>query len=177
MQKQSKERAEVRVKTERETGEICLWGPLALCKNIMPVLCTLQIWFWEKGLLFCGLMINKAKTLRWPMTYLYAWWVCFWLAFFSTNNLTILIKEWWNFTKMFCCFLVGIKTFEILAYILNHIFKKNVHNFANPTTHFPLTSANKPQGSKVLYLQVWSQSWPYKLLHKMLVKFNLKMLC
>ena len=32
--------------------------------------------------------------------------------------------------------------------------------------HFSLTSANKPQSSLVIYLQIWSQSWPYNSLHK-----------
>ena len=32
--------------------------------------------------------------------------------------------------------------------------KKNVNNFATPKTDFSLTSAIKPQGSLVLYLQV-----------------------
>ena len=51
-------------------------------------------------------------------------------------------------------FFVDIKTFEISAYNENRIFKKNVNNRRNQTTDFSLTSANKPQSSLVLHLQV-----------------------
>ena len=38
--------------------------------------------------------------------------------------------------------------------------------FRNLKTDFSLTLANKPRSSLVLYLQVWSQSWPYNSLQK-----------
>ena len=38
----------------------------------------------------------------------------------------ILIKEWSNFKKLLFMFFVGIKRFEISAYVENHIFTKNV---------------------------------------------------
>ena len=44
--------------------------------------------------------------------------------------------------------------------------KKYIKWLWNPTTDFSLTSANKPQSSLVIYLQIWSQSWPYNSLHK-----------
>ena len=47
---------------------------------------------------------------------------------------------------------------------------------SNSYDRFFPTSAIMPQSSQVLYLQVWSQSWPCNSLHRMLVKFNLKML-
>ena len=46
-------------------------------------------------------------------------------------------------------FLVGIKKFEILAYV-----KKKCQKRGNSKTDFSLTSANKPQSSLVSYLQV-----------------------
>ena len=46
-----------------------------------------------------------------------------------------------------------------------HFYKKCQY-FRNPKTDFSLTSANKPQTSLVLYLQVWSQSWPKNSMHK-----------
>ena len=52
-------------------------------------------------------------------------------------------------------------------YLKPHLWKQ----IRNSLAYFPLTSANKPQTSLVLYLQVWRQS-----LHKMLVKFNVKMI-
>ena len=55
---------------------------------------------------------------------------------------------------VFVFFFVDIKTFEISAYNENRIFKKNVNNRRNQTTDFSLTSANKPQSSLVLHLQV-----------------------
>ena len=60
---------------------------------------------------------------------------------------------------------------------LHFFFTKNANNFKILWQIFSLTWAVTPQSSHVLYLQVWNQSWPWNLLHRMLVKFNLKILC
>ena len=51
-------------------------------------------------------------------------------------------------------FLVGIKTFEMSVYIQNLIFYEKCKYLRNPTTDFSQNSANKPQSSLVLYLQI-----------------------
>ena len=77
----------------------------------------------------------------------------------------VLNKERWNFKKMLFNFLVSIKTFEISAYIFNRIFTKNVNDFKILRKIFPLLQHSSLRALLVLYLQVWSQSWPYNSLH------------
>ena len=48
---------------------------------------------------------------------------------------------------------------DIGIYLKPHFYEK-CKQLRNATTYFSLTSANKPQSSLVLYLKVWSQSWP-----------------
>ena len=77
----------------------------------------------------------------------------------------VLNKERWNFKKMLFNFLVSIKTFEISAYIFNRIFTKNVNNFEILRQIFPLLQHLSLRALLVLYLQVWSQLWPYNSQH------------
>ena len=47
---------------------------------------------------------------------------------------------------------------DIGIYLKPYFYEK-CKELRNPTTNFSLTSANKPQNSLVLHLQVWRQSW------------------
>ena len=58
---------------------------------------------------------------------------------------------------LFSC---GHKNVWDIGICLKPHFYKKCQYFRNPKTDFSLTSANKPLSSLVLYLQVWSQSWP-----------------
>ena len=67
-------------------------------------------------------------------------------------------KEWSNFRKILFIFLQVKKRLRYRHLLKTAFLQKNVNNFKNPKTDFSPTSANKPQSSLVLYLQVRSQS-------------------
>ena len=45
------------------------------------------------------------------------------------DRFLLFLAECSNFKKLLLIFFVGIKTFEISAYVEKHIFTKNVNNF------------------------------------------------
>ena len=70
----------------------------------------------------------------------------------------ILNKEWSNFKKMLFIFLQVWKRLRYRC-IFKTAFLQKMSIISKPWDGFSLTSANRPQRSLVLYLQVWSQSW------------------
>ena len=85
---------------------------------------------------------------------------CLWFLASLIRNKGTLTKYLW-----FSCRYKSV--WDIGMYWKPHFCKKKYIKWLwNPTTDFSLTSANKPQSSLVIYLQIWSQSWPYNSLHK-----------
>ena len=79
-------------------------------------------------------------------------WFLWFLAPLIKNGGTL--RKWY----LFSC---RLKNDWDIGIFLKPSFYKKLQKLRNSTTDFfSLTSAKKPQNSLVLYLQVWSQSWP-----------------
>ena len=85
----------------------------------------------------------KILLLKWPSLFI-----------------SVFQDEWfnrWNFKKMFSFSCRYKNLWDVSVYSKPHFYEKCKY-LRNPTTDFSQNSANKPQSSLVLYLQIWRQS-------------------
>ena len=89
------------------------------------------------GLLFCLVLKKLFFNFKVARTYLYARWLCFWIAFFGRKDLTdfyeiaIPYKEWSNFKKLLFLFLQALKRLRY-RYMLKTAFIQKMSVISKP---------------------------------------------